>query len=180
MSGRTFFEADSLLFFSWFTVNWWLPRSSPRMMPSINVWQRVNRALCCPWLALLSSCPRTGPVHREISMLRPSQALLSYWPGRDHSTMQTKSSPTPSITWRLKVRPRGEISHLCFRFCISAKKGARWLSTTISSVTLSCVINSTWWRPSVDAVQSRGQGGLRNNNSLSQPIVHSPAHSSCT
>lgn len=73
-------------------------------MPSINVWQRVDRVLCCPWLALLLSCLRTGPVHRKISMLRPSQALLSYWPGRDLSTMQTKSLPTPSIIWRLKVR----------------------------------------------------------------------------
>lgn len=80
-------------------------------MPSTSAWQKVNKVLCCPWLALLLSCQRTGPVHQEISMLRPSRVLLSYWHGRNLSTMQTKSLPTPSITWRLKVSPGGRTIH---------------------------------------------------------------------
>lgn len=118
-----FFDLCWFLFFYYcFTANWWLPRSSLRMMPSISAWQRMNKVLCCPWHALLSSCLRTDPVHQEIYMLKPSQALPSCWPGRGLCTMQIKSLPTPSITWRQKVRPRGATSLLCFRFCIWAKK----------------------------------------------------------
>lgn len=138
-------------------------------MPSISAWQRVNRVLCCLWLALLLSCPRTGPVHQEISMLRPSQALLSCWPGRDPSTMQTKSLPTPYIIWRLKVRPKRRTISLCFsyelkRVCWELRgmkvwKDAKWQQeTTISYFTLSHLISFPWRRPSVVTAQSRGQG----------------------
>lgn len=149
-------------------------------MPSISAWQRMNKALCCPWLASLLSCLRTGPVHQEISMLRPSQALPSYWRGRDRSTMQTKSSPTLYIIWRLKVR-------LWYRFYLffnlvpliiwvwqqsflsweggRFKKGnARPLSASLSNISLKSSFRS--WRPSVVAAQSRGQGGLRVATSL--------------
>lgn len=41
-----------------------------------------------------------------------------------------------------------------------------WQLTTISYLTLTCMIGSPWWRPSVVAAESRGQGGLRKATSL--------------
>lgn len=183
-------KAELSCCFNCFTVNWWLPRSSLRMMPSISAWQRVNRALCFPWLDLLLSCLRTGPVHQEISMQRLSQALLSYWPGRDHSTMQTKSLPTPSIIWKQKVRPR---KFICF--FLSSKKSHELVWTwrdesvkrgrmTVTHTTLTCDQLSLaedhllLHRAEVKEV-SEWQLHL-NNNRLSQPIVHSQAHSACS
>lgn len=142
-------------------------------MRSTNAWQKVNKVLCSPWLALLLSCLRTGPVHQEISMQRPSQALLSYWHGRNRSTMQTKSLPIPSIIWRLKVRPRGRTISICFRFfasrCKDRLRGMKvWMmrndqNTRISYLTLSCMINFPWWRPSVCCTEQRSRRSQKGN-----------------
>lgn len=82
-------------------------------MPSISAWRRVSKVPSCRWLASLSSCRRTGPAHPEISTLRPSPAPPSYWPGRSRFTTQTKSLPTPSTIWKLKVSTGLRIVHGC-------------------------------------------------------------------